>query len=277
MAEAAAAGENTPMPSFTSTRTALAYLDTGRDGTPLVLLHGWPLSSRMWEPQIEFFGEAFRVVAPDLKGFGASDAPDDPKSYSMDGYADDVAALLDELGLPEVVLGGLSMGGYVCFAFLRRHAGRARALVLADTRAVPDTPEGARVRSAQQEQVAERGPGPLADSLIDTLLSESTRARKPDVVERVRKLMDQPAAGYIGALEAMKARPDSTPDLTRIAIPTLIIVGEEDRVTPPESARSMHEHIGGSQLAVIPEAGHLSNLEAPQAFNEALAGFLPHI
>jgi 3-oxoadipate enol-lactonase len=265
------------MSSFTSKGRDLAYLDTGGDGIPLVLLHGWPLSSRMWEPQIEVFGEALRVVAPDLKGFGASDAPEDPKSYSMDGYADDVAALLDELGLQEVVLGGLSMGGYVCFAFLRRHEGRARALVLADTRATPDTTEGARVRSAQQDQIAQQGPAPLADSLIGTLLSESTRAQKPDVVGRVRKLMDQPAPGYIGGLEAMKTRPDSSPDLTRIAIPTLVVVGEEDLVTPPEMARSLHEHIGGSRLAVIPGAGHLSNLEAPQAFNGALAGFLPTI
>jgi pimeloyl-ACP methyl ester carboxylesterase len=192
----------------------------------------------------------------------------------MDSYADDAAAVLDELGIDKAVLVGLSIGGYIAFAFLRRHADRVSALVLADTKAEADPPEGKEKRTNQQAQVRSEGTATLIEGLTGALLAEPTREKKPDVVETVKKLMDNPPAGFVGALEAMKNRPDSSAELSSIGVPTLVIVGENDGVTPPDAARKLHEHIGGSRLVVIPEAGHLSNLEAPEAFTGALAEFL---
>ncbi|MDQ3958612.1 MAG: alpha/beta hydrolase [Actinomycetota bacterium] len=262
------------MPSITVDNRRTGYTDTGGAGTPVLLVHAFPLNARMWEPQIESLGDRWRLVAPDLMGFGASDAPEDPSAYSVDSFADDLKAVLDELGIDKVVLAGLSLGGYVALAFLRKHRSSVSALVLADTRSEADAPEAIEKRTNQQATVREQGPGALTDGLVGALLGEPTREKKPDVVATVRGLMENSPAGYIGALEAMKGRPDSTPDLAGITLPTLIIVGENDTLTPPELSRKMHEHIGGSRLVVIPEAGHLSNLEAPEAFNGALAEFL---
>jgi pimeloyl-ACP methyl ester carboxylesterase len=192
----------------------------------------------------------------------------------MDSYADQVKAVIDDLGVDKVVLAGLSMGGYIAFAFLRKYPDAVSALVLADTRAEADPPEGKEKRSTQQELVRNEGTAGLIETLSGALLSESTRSDKPDVVDRAKELMKNPDAGFIGALEAMKNRPDSSDELTKINVPTLVIVGENDGVTPPDAARKIHEHVGGSRLVVIPGAGHISNLEAPDQFNGALAEFL---
>ena len=265
------------MPTVTVNGSRLNYVDTGGEGTPVLLLHAFPLHGGMWQSQIDTLGSRHRLIAPDLKGFGASDAPDDPADYSMDGYAHDLKGLLDELGVATAIVAGLSMGGYIAFAFLRLYPESVGALVLADTRAEPDAPEGRDKRSAQQYQVREQGTAALIETLSGALLGPTTRAAKPDVVARTKELMDNPPAGFIGALEAMKKRPDSSGDLAKIDIPTLILVGEEDGVTPPEASRKMHEHIGGSRLEVLPGAGHLSNLETPEAFDNALAGFLAEL
>jgi 3-oxoadipate enol-lactonase len=260
------------MPELTAAGRKIHYLDTGGDGSPVLLLHAFPLSSAMWEPQIESLSDRFRFIAPDLSGFGSSDSPDE--GYSMGAWADEVDGLLDQLGLDQVVLVGLSMGGYLAFECLRRFPERISALVLADTRAESDPPEGLEKRTKQQAMVREGKRDELIDALVGALLGEATLAKKPDVVERVRTLMDNPPEGFIGALEAMKGRPDSTDQLASVKVPTLIVVGEKDAVTPPDASRKLHEHIAGSRLVVIPEAGHLSNLEAPEAFNGALGEFL---
>lgn len=262
------------MPEITVAGSKLTYTDTGGSGTPVLALHAFPLSSAMWEPQIEALSDRFRFIAPDLTGFGGSDAPEGRDAYSMGKWAGEIEGLLAELGLDRVVLLGLSMGGYLSFELLRRMPERFSALVLADTKSEADPPEGIEKRTKQQEMVEGGGRDDLIGALTGALLGPATTEKKPDVVEKVRTLMDNPAAGFVGALEAMKGRPDSTDELSRINVPTLIIVGENDGVTPPEAARSMHEHIAGSRLVVIPEAGHLSNLEAPEAFNGALAEFL---
>lgn len=262
------------MPATSANGTKIKYTDTGGSGTPVVLLHAFPFDSSMWQPQLESLSERFRFVVPDLKGFGDSDAPDDRASYSMDGYADDVKALVDDLGLDRFVLAGLSMGGYIALAYMRKYADGVAGLVLADTRAEADPPEGKEKRSNQQNLVSEEGTSGLIETLTGALLAEETRTNKPDVVKKAQAAMDNPPAGFIGALEAMKNRIDSTDSLAKIAVPTLVIVGENDAVTPPEAARKLHEHIGGSELVVIPGAGHISNMEAPEAFNGALGEFL---
>ena len=262
------------MPTASANGTTINYTDTGGAGTPVVLLHAFPFNSAMWEPQLESLAEKFRFIGPDLKGFGDSDAPDDRASYSMDGYADEVKAVVDDLGLNGFVLAGLSMGGYIALAYMRKYADGVTGLVLADTRAEADPPEGKEKRSNQQNLVGDEGTSGLIETLTGALLAEDTRTNKPDVVKKAQAAMDNPAAGFIGALEAMKNRIDSTDSLAKINVPTLVIVGEHDGVTPPEAARNLHEHIGGSQLVVIPGAGHISNMEAPEAFNGALGEFL---
>jgi len=262
------------MPQITAAGSKLAFTDTGGAGQVVLLLHAFPLNSAMWEQQTESLSDRFRFIAPDLTGFGGSDAPEGRDAYSMERWAAEIEALLTELGLDRIVLVGLSMGGYLSFELLRRMPERFSALVLADTKAEADPPEGVEKRTKQQEMVEGGGRDDLIEALTGALLGEATRSKKPDVVDKVRSLMDNPAAGFVGALEAMKKRPDSTGELSAIRIPTLIVVGENDGVTPPDAARAMHEHIGGSRLVVIPEAGHLSNLEAPEAFNGALAEFL---
>lgn len=263
------------MPSITRDSRTVSFTDSGGTGTPVVLLHAFPLNAKQWDGQIESLAERFRFIVPDFQGFGGSTAPDDAASYSMDSYAEDVAAVLDELGLDKVVLTGLSMGGYVAFAFLRRHRDRVAALVLADTKAEADPPEAKEKRTTQQAQVRADGTADLIEALSGALLGEPTRAKKPDVVEATKKLMaENPPEGFIGALEAMKNRPDSSGELAQITVPTLVIVGENDGVTPVAASEVLNTGIVGSKLVVIPESGHLSNLEAPEAFTGALAEFL---
>ena len=252
----------------------LHYAEAGSGEPALVLLHAFPLHSGMWAPQLEGLSSGRRVIAPDLLGFGGSDAPESMYRYTMLGYADLVAGLLDRLGLDRVVLGGLSMGGYVAFAFLRQYPERVSALILADTRAEADTTEAYERRTNQQDQVARIGTTALIEVLLAGLLSDHTKATRLDLVEQVRRLLANPAAGFIGALEAMKHRPDATDELSAISVPTLVIVGEDDSLSPPEVARDIHERIKGSTLAVLPRAGHLSSLEAAEEFNAAVAGFL---
>lgn len=262
------------MPQVTVGDRKINYLDSGGDGTAVLLLHAFPLNARMWDPQVEALGDRFRLIRPDLLGFGESEAPEDVAEYSVDAFADQAKAALDDAGVGSAVVVGLSLGGYVALAFQRRHGDTVRGLVLADTRAEADAPANIEKRTAQQGTVRSDGPGALTEGLLGALLAATTRDNKPDVVETTRRLMDNPAAGYVGALEAMKKRPDSTPGLAAIDVPTLIVVGEGDTLTPPELSRKLHEHIGGSRLVVLPEAGHLSNLEAPDAFNGALAEFI---
>ena len=255
----------------------LHYLGAGSGEPATVLLHAFPLHAGMWGPQIEHLSAERRVVAPDFLGFGGSDAPDSMYRYTMLGYADLLAGLLDRLGLDRVALCGLSMGGYVALAFLRQYPERVSALVLADTRAGADTSEVFERRTDQQDQVARIGTTALIEVLLGGLLSDTTRATRLELVEQVRRLMANPAAGYIGALEAMKHRADSTAELVGIAVPTLVIVGEDDTLSPPDVARDIHERIRGSELAVLPRAGHLSNLEAAEEFNAAVSGFLARL
>jgi 3-oxoadipate enol-lactonase len=259
---------------FSCDDVALAYRDTGGTGVPVALVHAFPLSSAMWERQVEALARRWRVVAPDLKGFGNSDAPEDPSRYTIDAFADELHALLGHVGVRSAVVVGLSLGGYVALALQRRHPEAIRALVLADTRAESDAPAVIERRTKQQRQVRAEGTAGVAEALCGALLAPETRRSKPDVVARVRSLMEQPPAGYVGALEAMKRRPDATPLLQGISVPTLVVVGEHDALTPPDAARRLQKAIPGARLVVVPGAGHLTSLEAPDAFNGALVEFL---
>lgn len=266
------------MPHARDGDVRIHYRDSGGDGTAVVLVHGFPLNGTQWAPQEETLAPRHRLIAPDLMGFGDSDAPGDRSRYSMDAFAGNVLAVMDAAGIERAVVGGLSMGGYVTFALWRRARARIAGVVLADTRPEADTDDGRAARSVQQERIEREGTSDLADEMLaGPLLSDVTRAGKPDVVARARGAMDNPASGWIGALDAMKRRPDSTPDLSSIDVPALVVAGEHDALTPPALARSMHEQIERSRLVVVPDAGHFSNLESPAHFSGALAEFLAGI
>jgi len=270
-----------PVPFLDVNGAHLHYAEAGAaapgGGPELVLLHAFPLHSAMWAPQLACLSSGRRIIAPDLTGFGASDAPEELTRYGMAAYAEELAGLLDALGLERVVLGGLSMGGYVALAFLRQYPDRVAALILADTRAAADTPEVFARRTDQQDQVARQGTTALIELLLAGLLCDGTRAQRLELVEQVRRLMANPVAGYIGALEAMKHRPDATGELASIQVPTLVVIGEHDALSPPAVAREMAGAIAGAVLAVLPDAGHLSNLEAAEEFNAAVGDFLERL
>ncbi|MCA1711470.1 MAG: alpha/beta hydrolase [Actinobacteria bacterium] len=242
-------------------------------GQPLVLLHAFPLSSAMWLGQREGLGHRCRVITPDQRGFGGSELGDEPPS--LDACADDVAELLDRLALDRVVLGGLSMGGYVAMAFLRRHPDRVAALVLADTKASAD-PEPVR---ANRERIAAavlaEGSTVLQDEVLPTLLGTTTMASRPGVLGRVRGLVQAaPSEAVAWAQRAMAARPDSLDTLRGYDGPALVLVGEQDLLSPVADAQAMADALPQGRLAVLPEAGHLTAVETPEAFTEQVAGFL---
>ena len=250
----------------------MAYDDTGGGGAAVALLHGFPFDRRMWRGQLEALGGEFRVVAPDLRGFGETTFAG---GMTVESLAEDVAALLDELGLRRVVLGGLSMGGYVAFEFLRKFRGRVRALVLADTRPQADDAAARRAREENAQKVLSEGIAPFVESMLPKLLSPGTRERGGGVVEGVRAMMlgtrpDTAAA----ALRAMAIRRDQTELLPSIDVPALIVVGAEDSLTPPSDAEAMSAKVADSRLVVIEGAGHLSNVERPEEFNRALIEFM---
>lgn len=253
----------------------LAWEEAGQ-GLPVVLLHAFPLNRRMWEAQREELAPRYRVLTPDFRGHGESQVPEEDST--MERLAEDLRGLLDELGFERVVLGGLSMGGYAAFAFLRRYAARVKGLILADTRAGADTDEGRRGRFELAAVAEKEGSAAVAERLLPKLLAASTFENQLQVVATVREMiLSTPPAGIARALRGMAARPDSTSLLGGIACPTLVLVGEQDTLTPPAEAEAMARAIPGVKLVKIPAAGHLSNLEQPVAFTRALQEFLDRI
>ena len=250
----------------------LSFRESG-NGRPLVLLHAFPLSSAMWLEQREALGDTCRVITPDQRGFGGSDLGEDPPS--LDAAADDVAQLLDRLELDTVVLGGLSMGGYVAMAFLRRHPDRVAALLLADTKASAD-PEPARAnRERIAQAVLEEGSTVLVDDVLPALLGATTVASRPMVAGRVRGLVQAaPGPAVAWAQRAMAARPDSFDTLRAFAGPALVVVGDEDQLSPVADAQAMADALPSARLAVLPQAGHLTAVETPEAFTAEVAGFV---
>jgi 3-oxoadipate enol-lactonase len=250
----------------------LAYNDQG-SGPPLIFLHAFPLNRTMWVEQESRFSSQFRVITVDLRGYGESDAP--LGRYALDQAAADVIGLLDHLSIRQAVFVGLSMGGYILFALYRKYADRVTGLVLADTRAQADTAEGKEARFQMAQTAYKNGSSAIADLMIPKLLSPATVQTKPELVRRVRMMIDRNHVnGIAGGLMAMAERPDSVTLLKEITCPTQIIVGEQDLPTPPADAKLMADHIPGACLTIIPRAAHLSNLEQPDLFNETICSFI---
>ncbi|HKB01168.1 MAG TPA: alpha/beta fold hydrolase [Gemmataceae bacterium] len=258
-----------------ASQTAIAFEDAGA-GPVVALLHAFPLDSGMWGPQIGELATRYRVIAPDLPGFGGSAVS---AGLTMDSIADVLAELLDHLGVNErIALAGVSMGGYAALAFARLYPQRLRALILADTKADADDEPGRANRDRLIQLATDRGPAAVLDQLLPKLLGPHTIAARPATVQRVRALAGrQSTDGIVAALKALRDRPDAAPGLAHIAVPTLVVVGDQDAVTPPEKAMAMAAAIPNSQLVTVPDAGHLSNLENPDLFTAAVREFLDRL
>jgi pimeloyl-ACP methyl ester carboxylesterase len=254
----------------------VAYDDAGA-GMAVVLLHAFPFDHDMWEPQRDALAAAgYRVLTPDFPGFGGTTTGEE--SFGIDGGADVVADFLEGLGVMKAVVGGLSMGGYAAMAFARRHPGKLAGLILADTKAAPDDEAARANRDKLIDKVRGEGVAALVDVQMPKLVSEHTRTSNPTVVRRVETIAKRQApAGVISGLAALRDRPDAAPELGNVKVPTLILVGEYDEVTPPLAAARMGSLIPGSEVKHIPAAGHMSNLENPEAFNAAVVAFLKRL
>jgi 3-oxoadipate enol-lactonase len=254
------------------------YCERGVGGQedPMVLLHAFPLNGKMWAPQMEALAGTRRAIAPDYPGFGYSSLPHIQPDLHY--YAERVLELLNRLELERVVLGGLSMGGYVVFACLKLFPERISALILANTRAGPDTEESKKTRQETIRRVVEEGIEVLLQQQLEDLVAPGTLRNRKDVVEAVRgMILESSPKGVVAALGAMRDRPDSTELLGKIHVPTLVISAGEDSIFPPEIMEEMARMITGSSHLTLPKAGHLSNLEASEEFNAAVKDFLTTI
>jgi 3-oxoadipate enol-lactonase len=260
------------MPTFP---TSLAYEDKGPESSsvPLVLVHGHPFDRTMWAPQLTRFSRTRRVIAPDLRGYGAS--PVVPGTTPLSDFAADIEALLDTAGVDVCVLAGLSMGGQIVMECYDRFPERIRGLVLADTFPAAETEEGRGARNAMADRLLREGMRGYADEVLEKMVAPTADA---DVKAHVHRMMTgAPPEGAAAALRGRAERPDYRPLLTRLAVPTLVVVGEDDTYTPVPEAEAMHALLPHSTLHVVHNAAHLPNLEQPTDFNKALSRFLATI
>jgi pimeloyl-ACP methyl ester carboxylesterase len=253
-------------------------VDVRGNGPPVLFVHGYPLDRTLWRHQLAGLGR-WRRIAPDLRGFGASaQAAPDPAMWSLGAYSDDLVAVLDALGVERTVVCGLSMGGYIALDFVRRYAARVSALVLMDTKAEADTEEGRRARDEMAALALAEGAGAIAARMLPKLVAEATRASQPETVTHAREMMEgADPRGIAAALRAMRDRADSRELLPRIAVPTLVLGGAEDQLTPPVVMRALAAGIPGARYEEVVAAGHLAPLEQPLAVNRLVAEFLEQL
>jgi 3-oxoadipate enol-lactonase len=254
--------------------TEVYYIDVGRrEGLPIVFIHGFPFSHEMWQPQIQLLEKEFRAVAYDIRGHGEAGVGDG--QYMLEFFVDDLVGLLDFLRIEKAVLCGLSMGGYIALRMVERNPERVRALVLADTQSKADSNEAKLRRAASIKAVRTKGVEAYAENFLKTAFAADSFRKKPDVVEKIRRIIvSNWSQGVCAALLALATRTDTTDALPNIKVPTLILVGEHDTLTPPSASQEMHSKIQNSEIHIIPDSAHLSNLENPDEFNKYLRNFL---
>jgi len=239
----------------------------------IVFLHGFPFNSSMWEPQIQHLSANYHILAYDHRGHGLSGLG--TGHYTVEFFVDDLLDVVTSKNISNAFICGLSMGGYIALRAMEKFPERFRGLILADTRSETDTNEARLKRAANIKIVEEKGVSDFCEGFLKAILTPDTLQKNPVVTDKVRKMiMTTPPTAIMGTLLALAGRTDTTASLSKITVPTLILVGEKDAVTPPDAAKAMHEKIAGSKLVTIPHAGHVSNLENPEAFNQALLVFL---
>jgi 3-oxoadipate enol-lactonase len=258
----------------------IAYEMNGEfaSSVPLLYVHGFPHSRTLWRHQLQGMPPHVNGIAVDLRGFGESRGG---AVRSVDAHADDLVRLLDHLGIDDAICCGLSMGGYIAFALWRRHPSRVRALVLADTKMGADTPDARARRDSMMSVASERGSAAVTDLLLGGMVGAHTTAERPDIVDEVRQMMAaQTPEAIIDALHALRDRPDSRDTLPTITVPTLLVCGTDDTITPPAESTAMHALLANAPLArleLVERAGHASCLERPAAFNCVLAEFVAEV
>ena len=260
------------MPNRDISGVQLHYTEQG-SGKPVLLVHGFPLDSRMWEAQIPALASAgCRVFAPDLRGFGQSKSD---SAFTLESLADDLHSFARAVGAIPFVYVGLSMGGYVALAYAKKYLADLRALVLVDTKAEADTPEGKEGRGKMIDLVRKEGSKAVAEQMMAKMLAKDAADQRPQAAQALRRIMEAcPPKTIEHALAAMRDRPDRSGELSAIKVPTLVIVGESDAITPPAVAESMVGKIAGAQLVTIRGAGHMSPMEQPEQVNRAIRSFL---
>lgn len=259
------------MPTQSINGGMIHYEESG-SGDPLVLLHGFPLDSRMWEAQRADLSSRARVITPDLPGFGKSSPP---APFTIESMADDIHVFLQAIGALPCILGGLSMGGYVALNYVLKYPSDLRGLILVDTRSEAENEQGKQGRQKMIDLVRASGPKAVADQMQPKMLSRDTVEHRPAQVRILRQMMEAcPAKTIEYALAAMRNRRDVSGDLSSIKVPTLILVGDADSITPPSMAEAMQQKISGSQRLIIQGAGHMSPLEQPAQVNRAIRNFL---
>jgi 3-oxoadipate enol-lactonase len=250
------------------------YVDVGVSGAlPIVLIHGFPFNCEMWQPQIELLEKNFRVIAYDIRGHGKSGISNG--QYMIEFFVDDLVGLLDNLKIEKAVLCGLSMGGYIALRTVERNPERVKALILADTQSKPDSNEAKLKRAASIGAIKKLSVKPYAESFVKAVFTTDSLTKKTATVEKINQIIQTNSSlGICGALLALASRTDTTEALPAIKVPTLILVGENDKLTPPSAAQEMHNKIPKSEIHVIPNAAHMSNLENPDEFNKHVLNFL---
>jgi 3-oxoadipate enol-lactonase len=259
---------------YTTNGVGIEYhIEGPRTGVPVVFIHGFPFCKEMWKPQIEALKKEYYVITYDVRGHGASDMSDG--QYSIEYFVDDLVGLLDHLRISRAVVVGLSMGGYIALRAIERNPERFRGLVLCDTRSEADSNEGKIKRAVQAQLVKSEGMKSFADSFVKGLFFEKTFTENPQAVELIRGIIEKTSPlAVAGTLIALSARTDSTPSLYNIKVPSLILVGKHDALTPPSASSAMKEKIPHATMFIISKAAHLCNLENTEEFNKYLLTFL---
>lgn len=247
--------------------------DQGR-GPTLLMVHGFPLDHQMWRHQIDALSDEFRVIAPDLRGFGQSTVT--PGIVTMQRYADDMAALLEAVDARgTITFCGLSMGGYVAWQFAQRHRSRLAKLILCDTKASADTPEAAKARVENAQKVLAEGPQAIIDGMLGKLFAPQTAELQPDLVKATRKIMLGTSPDAIAAaLRGMSERPDSIALLKSLDLPALVICGQHDAIASVDEMRGIANNLPQAKFVEVPDAGHMAPLENPQVVNDAIRAFM---
>ena len=252
---------------------SISYNDVGEGAIPVIFLHGFPFDKSMWKSQLDTLKSATRLIAVDLRGFGQS--KDEKSILSMDLFGLDLIAFMDKLNIPKAIVCGLSMGGYIALNVVQKYPERFKGLILCDTQCNADTVEGREKRFATIEEINSDGPANFNEKFIESVFHPNSFKNKADVVENLRNVViSNPKEIITAGLTALANRSETCTRLNEIQIPTLIICGNEDQLTPVEKSQAMHEQIPNSELKIIEEAGHVSNVEQPEKFNKYVLDFI---
>lgn len=251
----------------------LSYDDLGEGDVPIIFLHGFPFDKSMWRAQLQALAPDYRVIACDIRGFGKS--VDEITSFSIDLFAIDLARFMNALGVKKAIICGLSMGGYIALSFQKKYPELVDALILCDTQCISDTNEVAEGRLKQIHDIEENGPSAFTEKFVKGVFYEDTLTEKPELVEELTRVVNSNSTHVIAeGLRALSTRTETCSTLSQIDVPTLIICGREDQITPLAQSEKMHEATKDSQIRIIEKAGHVSNLERPEEFNQHLKDFL---